>query len=285
VSAVRPQWRLDGPWRVHPEPDRDATVPAYATATFDDGDWRIVPPAVHLQPWLYPDNPYWGREVRVVNDAAWWYRTRFTLPEETVGKRVRVLFEGVDYYAQAWCNGHHLGEHEGNFAPFWFDVTEFLEADNVLTVKVTAPWDPPRRHALSYVDAFKRGMIKGLYAHGDGLVPRDVNPIGIWRPVWLQACSDVTIERIAHDVEENPYDHSAQVSLYLHVHSDRSETFQGVLQVHLAGETTEGVRVDDFFSVEVPPGDSAMHAVRSRRQARHVRARVRDPPDALDPFP
>ncbi len=258
MSAVRPQWRLDGPWRVHREPDRDATVPAYTSATFDDGDWCIVPPAVHLQPWLYPDNPYWGQEVRVVNDAAWWYRTRFTLPEEAAGKRVRVLFEGVDYYAQAWCNGHHLGEHEGNFAPFWFDVTEFLEADNVLVVKVTAPWDPPRRHALSYVDAFERGMVKGLYAHGDGLVPRDVNPIGIWRPVWLQTCSDVTIERIAHDVEENRYDHSAQLSLHLHVHSDRSEAFHGVLQVHLAGETTEGVRVDDFFSVEVLSGDGVI---------------------------
>ena len=258
MNAHRLRWELSGLWRLQREPDRDATVPSYTSVAFDDGDWRVVPPATHLQPWLYPDNPYWGKEVRAINDAAWWYRTRWTLPEQTAGKRVRVVFEGVDYYAQVWCNGQYLGEHEGDFCPFWFDVTEVAEGDNVLTVKVTAPWDPPRRRALTYVDAYERGMVKGLYAHGDGLIPRDVNPIGIWRPVWLQVCSDVTIERIDHDVEEDPYDHSAHVRLRLYVHSDRSEGFQGVLQVYLAGETSEGVRVDDLFSAEVLPGDQVI---------------------------
>ena len=261
MNAHRLRWELSGLWRLHREPDRDATVSSYTSVAFDDGDWRDVPPATHLQPWLYPDNPYWGEEIRAINDAAWWYRTRWTLPEETAGKRVRVVFEGVDYYAQVWCNGQYLGEHEGDFCPFWFDVTEVAEGDNVLTVKVTAPWDPPRRKALTYVDAYERGMVKGLYAHGDGLIPHGVNPIGIWRPVWLQVCSDVTIERIDHDVEEDPYDHSAHVRLRLYVHSDRSEGFQGVLQVYLAGETSEGVRVDEFSSAEVLPGD---HVIEQR---------------------
>ena len=258
MNAHRLSWELAGPWRLRDEPDRDADVPSYTTVAYDDAGWRSVPPATHLQPWLYPDNPYWGKEVRAVNDAAWWYRTRWTLPDQAAGHRLRVVFEGVDYYAQVWWNGRYLGEHEGDFCPFWFDVTEVAEPENVLVVKVISPWDPPRRGGLTYVDAYERGMVKGLYAHGDGLIPRDVNPIGIWRPVWLQACSDVTIERVEHEVEEDPYDHSARLRLRLHVRSERSEAFQGVLQVYLDGETMEGVRVDDFYPVEIPPGDGVI---------------------------
>jgi beta-mannosidase len=258
VNVHRPNWELTGPWRLRREPDLDAHVPSYTATAFDDGDWRAVPPSTHLQPFLYPDNPYWGQDVRAVNDAAWWYRTRWALPEEAVSRRVRLVFEGVDYYAQVWCNGHYLGEHEGDFCSFWFDVTEIAERENVLVLKVTSPWDPPRRGGLTYVDAYERRMVKGLYAHGDGLIPRDVNPIGIWRPVWLQACSDVTIEHVEHAVEEDPYDHSAHVRLRLHTRSERDEAFQGVLQVYLAGETAAGVRVDDFFSVEVSPGEAVI---------------------------
>lgn len=254
MSAHRPQWALDGPWRLKDEPDLSSTGPYHSSPELDDSLWREVPPATHLQPWLFPDNPYWGADVRAVNDSAWWYRTRFSLPDEADGKRVRLLFEAVDYTAEVWCNGQRLGQHEGNFAPFWYDVTDTVEQENVLAVKVTSPWDPARRWGLTYVDEVYRGMVKGLYAHSDGLIPPDVNPIGIWRPVWLQACGDVTIERMSYGVAEDMYDRSAQLTLRLYTHSHHSETIRGVLHVYLVGETFEGLRTNEHIPVEIPPG-------------------------------
>jgi beta-mannosidase len=255
MNPHRTQWPLDGPWRLKDEPDLNSTQLPYTEPGFDDSDWREVPPATHLQPWLYPDNPYWGAHVREINDSAWWYRTRFALPQEAQGRRVRLFFEAVDYYAEVWCNGHRLGLHEGNFGTFWFDVTDIVRAENTLAVKVTAPWDPVRRKGLTYVDEVYRGMVKGLYAHDDGLVPRDANPIGIWRPVWLQAHNGVTIERISYDVVEDEYDRSAQLTLRLHVYNQRPETISGVLHVHLAGETFQSIRANDHYAAEIPPGE------------------------------
>ena len=255
MNSHRSQWALTGPWRLKDEPDLEHFSPRFAATGFDDSEWREVPPATHLQPWLYPDNPYWGAHVRAINDTAWWYRTHFSMPDEARGKRIRLLFEAVDYYAQVWCNGQHIGTHEGNFAPFWFDVTDVAQSENTLVVRVTAPWDAVRRTGLTYVDEVHRGMVKGLYAHGDGLVPRDVNPIGIWRPVWLQACTDVTIERVPFRVVRDDYDRSAQLILRLHVHNRRSEPVSGVLHAYLTGETFEGVRANDHYPIEIPPGE------------------------------
>ena len=262
MNPLRSRRALNGPWWLKDEPDlHTSPVPCTApdftprvSLEREDG-WREVPPATHLQPWLYPDNPYWGSQIRQINDSAWWYCTRFSPPDLAPHQRVRLVFEAVDYYAQVWCNGRRLGTHEGGSAPFAFDVTDGIQPENVLVVKVTAPWDPNRRRGLTYVDQVYRGMVKGLYAHADGLIPPDVNPIGIWRPVWLETLADVTIERVRMDVAEDEFDHSAQVSLSVYVRSERAEPLSGVLHIHMAGETFEGLKADENVSVTVPPGD------------------------------
>ena len=254
MNPPRVQWTLDGPWLLKDEPDLEAVPAHYTAIELETSGWREVPPATHLQPWLYPENPYWGEDVRAINDRAWWYRTRFDFPTESARERARLVFEAVDYYAEVWCNGTYLGAHEGNFSPFSFDVTDVLQAENVLVVKVTAPWDPVRRKGLTYVDEFHRGMVKGLYAHRDGLIPRDANPIGIWRPVRIETHGDVTIERITHRVVEDEFDRSAHVTLCMHVHNRRSEPVSGVVHVRLEGETFRGVRANEHEAFTVPPG-------------------------------
>jgi beta-mannosidase len=291
THPLRPRWELAGPWKLKADPDPvgagsprpyaesrldvGAGSPRpYTDPEYDDGDWRQVPPATHLQPWLYPDNPYWGEHVRKVNDSAWWYRTRFFVPHQVEtrlagARHLRLAFEGVDYRAEVWCNGQRLGEHAGAFAPFSFDVTGLVGRaassvePNTLAVKVTSPWDPPRRRALSYVDEVYRGLVKGLYAHGDGLIPPDVNPIGIWRPAWIEAHADVTLDRVSYVAVEDEYDRSARLVLRLHVHNRRYKPLVGVLHVHLAGETFEAIRADEHSSIEVPPGRHVVeHVVR-----------------------
>ena len=240
-------------------PGRDAGSPPKP----GEEGWQQVPPATHLQPWLCPDNPYWGPQVRQVNDSAWWYRTRFALPQDEKPDRWRLVFGAVDYSVEAWLNGQWLGQHEGGFATFAFDATRQVQAENELLVRVTSPWDPIRRRGLTYVDEVYRGLVKGLYEHGDGLIPPDVNPVGIWRPVWLEAHADVTIERVPLAVTRDDYDGSAMLSLRVQIHNRQPEHFQGTLHLYLAGETLDVVRADTHVPIQVPPGEHVVeHALR-----------------------
>jgi beta-glucuronidase len=65
-----------------------------------------------------------------------WYQTRFRL-EESRGVRRFVHFGAANYHAMVWLDGERLGEHEGGFTPFAFELPAGGAAgDHTLTVKV-----------------------------------------------------------------------------------------------------------------------------------------------------
>ncbi len=188
--------RLEGGWKVCAiEPDdhrsRDEILQINETKTF------TIPDSIHLQPALYPNQPYWGKSIRAINDFHWLYRRTFR-PIQTNYKRTRLRFDGVDYFAEVWLNGHFLGRHEGNFVPFEFDISRILQTDreNVLTVGVSSPWDAPYPNGTYPLDHVRRGLVKGLYEHGEGVIPPDVNPIGIWKPVWIIYDNGLSIDHM-----------------------------------------------------------------------------------------
>ncbi len=74
-----------------------------------------------------------------------WYQTRFDLPWGWPGQRIFVRFNAVSYLADVWLNGERLGEHEGGYLPFAFDITDRVrEAGNVLIVRVDGHLAPDR---------------------------------------------------------------------------------------------------------------------------------------------
>jgi beta-mannosidase len=152
--------------------------------------WERIDRLTHLQ-LLFASQPYFGRELRYFNQAPWWYRLKFETPPQA--KKATLRFEGVDYYAKVWLNGRLLGEHEGYYEPFEFEVGPLLsrQQPNTLIVKVSSPWDTqvaPGGGAdwqWQRILGTVRTMLKGSYAHADTFVQRDVNPVGIWQPVKL----------------------------------------------------------------------------------------------------
>ena len=63
-----------------------------------------------------------------------WYRRRFTVHAQP-GKRAFLRFGAVDYHAYVYVNGKFVGEHQGGFTPFAFEVTDLLrDGDNQVTV-------------------------------------------------------------------------------------------------------------------------------------------------------
>ncbi len=69
-----------------------------------------------------------------------WYRRVFDIPAADAGKRISVEFDGVFRHAMVMFNGHYIGEDFSGYAPFRFDVTDFVNYGdkNVLTVRVDA---------------------------------------------------------------------------------------------------------------------------------------------------
>ena len=94
------------------------------------------------------------------------FRSSFRVSAELREQRLFLRFSAVDYFADVWLNGHHLGTHEGGYTPFEFDVTEHVRWDAANTLTVVAdntykrgawwPWLPrrsrperPRRRSAS----------------------------------------------------------------------------------------------------------------------------------------
>ena len=64
-----------------------------------------------------------------------WYRKRFDWVKET-NKRQFIYFGAINYDAKVYLNGKLIGEHLGGFTPFNIEVTNKLQSQNSLVVKV-----------------------------------------------------------------------------------------------------------------------------------------------------
>ena len=122
-----------------------------------------------------------------------WYRRAFTVPEAWADEPVVLHFGAVDYWARVWVNGQLVGEHEGGYAPFEFDITNRLAAGaNVVVVRVEDPAD------LSEIPHGKQSSIPPN--PWDDVDFTTVS--GIWQTVWLETrpATYITQAHITPDV-------------------------------------------------------------------------------------
>jgi len=65
-----------------------------------------------------------------------WYKKSFDYQRQP-DKRVFVYFGAANYFADVYLNGEKLGQHEGGFTPFNFEITKLVrDMGNFLVVKV-----------------------------------------------------------------------------------------------------------------------------------------------------
>ncbi|MGD0292676.1 MAG: beta-galactosidase GalA [Terracidiphilus sp.] len=139
---------------------------AFAKAGFDDSKWR----ALNL-----PHD--WAVELPFVRDEALnshgykplgrrypetsvgWYRREFEIPASDLGRRVTVEFDGAFRDVLVFVNGCFIGRNNNGYAPFRFDLTDFLSYGQ-------------KNYIVARVDA----------SYGDGWFYEGA---GIYRHVWL----------------------------------------------------------------------------------------------------
>jgi hypothetical protein len=79
-----------------------------------------------------------------------WYRRAVEIPRDGPWKSKRVILHigAADFFTDCWCNGVHLGHHEGGYTPFEYDLTDALEQTKgegpgraLLVLRVEDPMD------------------------------------------------------------------------------------------------------------------------------------------------
>jgi hypothetical protein len=119
---------IDEMWQFSPDPKAQ-----FSAATVDrQAQWR--PARASLS---------WNAQFDDLRDYAGvgWYRVNIALPQPQPATRQLIHFGAVDYLAEVWVNGKRLGDHEGGYTPFTFDLTGKVHAgNNEILVRV---FDPP----------------------------------------------------------------------------------------------------------------------------------------------
>ncbi len=119
----------------------------FATAKFDDSkwrslnlphDWAVELPFVHDEEQNSHGYKPLGR--RYPETSVGWYRRTFDIPKEDEGRRITVEFDGAFRSALVFLNGYFIGRNDNGYAPFQFDVTDFLNygGKNFLMVRMDA---------------------------------------------------------------------------------------------------------------------------------------------------
>jgi 3-dehydroquinate dehydratase type II len=134
-------WRFD--WA--PNPEQAPT--GFQDRGFDDagwdpitvpGNWELqgygTPIYVNVQyPFSIEDLPRVPHDDNPVGS----YRRAFTIPEEWDGRRIHMVFDGVDSAFYLWINGQQVGYSQGSRLPAEFDITSYVRpGENLLAVRV-----------------------------------------------------------------------------------------------------------------------------------------------------
>ena len=120
---------LDASWRF-----TQSDVPAATNTVFDDSSWTNLN-LPHT--WDIADGQSSPASAYYSGNA--WYRTYFTVASTNAGQELFLKFDGAFLVADVWVNGTFMGEHQGGFSAFVFDVTTNIMvggATNVIAVKL-----------------------------------------------------------------------------------------------------------------------------------------------------
>ncbi|MFI3248433.1 MAG: hypothetical protein R3Y39_04815 [Rikenellaceae bacterium] len=197
------------------------------------------------------EDPYFGQnsfKAQWVQHYEWWYTKQFYVRENLDDKKIRICFDGVDFSCDVWLNGEYLGNHEGAFEGFEFDVTDYIrtganvrESANMLFVRLNPP---------THINA----ELGGLKTPWFGDYWRDLIPFGIWRDVRMVASGTVNIDdAFARTTLSDNYT-KASVAMEVTLSNSSNSTKQIDLVATIEGKNFDSKPQTVKFSCDVAPG-------------------------------
>ncbi len=164
------------PWEIYPRPQmrRDSYMNL-------NGVWDLAvthtpePPVEYDRKILVPfcpESSLSGIEEHFPDGHYLWYRKTFSLPQGFGDGRVLLHIGAADQILDCYVNQKHTGTHIGGYTAMTFDITDTLQKENILELRVL---DDLRNTALPYG---KQTRNRG------GMWYTPVS--GIWQSIWLE---------------------------------------------------------------------------------------------------
>lgn len=183
--------------------------------SFDDSEWRVLDLphdwAVELPFVTVPEGDIsinaahggkpLGRQFPATSIG--WYNRTFDVPEKDLGMRISIEFDGVFRDAMVLFNGFYIGRNLSGYAPFSFDVTDYVKygGANVITVRADAT------------------LNEGWYYEG----------AGIYRHTWLMKTHALHIAKWGTAVRSRLHEKAARISIETEILNESDESRSGLL--------------------------------------------------------
>lgn len=176
ISSVGEKYVTSGmqPWQEHPRPQMKREK--YYIL---NGEWKLNEDRVMVP---FPPQSLLSQYNKKVSDTLI-YEKVFDIPDFFDSERVLLHFGAVDQIARVWVNDVFVGEHEGGYLPFTFDITDaVLPSHNILKVEA--------------IDMLSMDYPYGKQTKKPGGMW--YTPVsGIWQSVWIENVPNVYIKEIA----------------------------------------------------------------------------------------
>lgn len=169
-GCSRTKAAADIPLPEHPRPDfqRKAFVNLNGHWNFTFDKAKAEGPIAEYDEQILVPFP-WGSKLSEVENKAdtAWYGRQITVPSSWKGKRIFLVVGASDWETTAWIDGKELGNHQGGYTPFAFELTDDVEFGKAQDIR------------LKVADARVDWHLYGKQGYGDAK--------GIWQTVYLEA--------------------------------------------------------------------------------------------------
>jgi hypothetical protein len=162
----RQQWlNLNGPWQFRFDEKDVGQKEQWFKANVDFPDTIMVP---------FP----WGSKLSGIEDKAdiGWYARPITIPKLWNSQRVFIVIGACDWHTTVWLDGNLLGDYQGGYTPFEFDLTPHLKMGTT------------QRLVLRVDDTPHKFKLEGKQGYG--------RAAGIWQTVYLEARPQVALDTV-----------------------------------------------------------------------------------------
>ena len=245
----RPDWKrdkwmnLNGVWDFEFDPDKVGEDEAW----YENRDYALK---INVPfPW---ESPASGIEDGSYLGTAW-YERNLNLDDSwfAEGEQIFLKFGAVDWFCTLYVNGEKVGDHEGGYTPFEFNITDYVQAgDNKITLEVNDEASYGKDEYPALVGKQGHNAPCG-YTHTSG----------IWQTVYLEGRSSTYMD-YAH---ANPDIDNSTVQFDLKVQSDADKAvtvaydFQSVLWDDEKGENIEtGSTISGTQEITLKAGENVV---------------------------
>ena len=143
------------------------------TAKFDDATWQEVQIPhdwVTTLPYALEASHSHGYKTvgwKYPETSVGWYRKTIVIPNDDLGKRLMLRFDGIFRNARVWFNGFYMGTEPSGYATQVYDITPYTKygEENLICVRADA------------------SLEEGWFYEG----------AGIYRDVWLEKMAEVSV--------------------------------------------------------------------------------------------